>query len=181
MCIGVENLDTIGLALLLVAWGADYFWRSKASENLKSLEYIILNQGVTDNRADLQFLKYLMSGRNEPKFLAKYHKISLEGLIGTSGILKRLSVKVEENVYSLDIIELYEFVRNKDAKNESLDPNDIQRDVQDEIAEHRSILQKAVLLHLERSTGRLKWWGRIFAGFYVVGTSLLIIGGYVSP
>jgi len=81
------------LIFLLVAWGADYFLLSKAKENLKKIEFAVINSGIVNNSSKLNFIKYIEQERNSPKLLSLSCRDKLEGIAATTLLLQKSGIQ----------------------------------------------------------------------------------------
>ena len=167
------NIKVVALAFLLIAWGADYFWRSAAEQNLKKIEFITLGHQLTNNNSELQFIKYIVQDRMDSKLLALDYRGRLEAIQATFALLKETSIKPDKNIQQ-EAQSLWQFVNNAYKKGDSLEPGKIKRNIRHEIVELERKLQRFTLESLISARKRLKIWHKVFVAMYIIGSILLI-------
>ncbi len=164
--------------MLLIAWGADYFILSKAKENLKKIEFAVVNSGIVDNSSKLNFIKYIEQERIEPKLLSLSYRDKLEGIAATTLLLKQSGIKpdsIDSNLLN-EINALLRFVNTAYDNGSSLEPKDIQRDIRHEIVVLENRVHKYLTKCLKQSKDKYKIWDIVFVAMYSIGTIFLIIG-----
>ena len=167
-----------GLIFLLVAWGADYFLLSKAKENLKKIEFAVINSGIVDNSSKLNFIKYFGQERRDPKLLSLSYRDKLEGIAATTLLLQKSGIQpdiADKNILG-EINTLLEFVNSSYKNGTSLEPKDIKRNIRHEIFLFENRVNEYLVKCLQQSNDKYKIWDFIFIGMYIIGTILLIIG-----
>jgi len=172
-----KQIRIFGLILLLVAWGADYFLLSKSKENLKKIDFAVINSGITNNNSELQFIKYISQQRSDPKLLSLTYRNKLEGIIATTLLLRKSGIEPDENVL-VQANELLNFVNYAYKNKTSLEPKDIKRNLRHEIVEIEKKSQRYLVKALKESKNRYKTWDIIFIFMYAIGSALLIIGEF---
>lgn len=177
MQIKTKQIRIIGLIFLLVAWGADYFLLSKFKENLKKIDFAVINSGITNNNSELQFIKYINQLRNDPQLLSLAYRNKLEGIVATTLLLRKSGIKPDEDVLN-QANELLDFVNNAYKNKTSLEPKDIKRNLRYEIVEIEKKSQGYLVKALKESKNRYKAWDIIFIFMYAIGSVLLIVGEF---
>ncbi len=167
-------MSALGLAILLIAWGADYFWRSRAQDDLKTIEFITINSGIVENNSELHFIKYLAQDRKDPKLLSLDYRNRLQSLQATCALLGKSGVVIEGSLQN-NIQELYSEVCDAYEKGISLEPRDIGKNIRSDIVNYTTQVQLKTQKHILKSAGRLKIWSRIFAVLYAIGSIIIII------
>lgn len=175
-----KKLKAFGLIFLLVAWGADYFLLSKAKENLKKIDFAVINSGITDNNSELNFIKYVSQGRDDPKLLSLSYRNKLEGITATTLLLEKSGIQPDnpdENIMD-EVNKLLQFINEAYRNGISLEPKDINRNIRHEIVLVENKMHRYLVKCLKESKNKYKNWDIIFISMYAIGSLLLIIGEF---
>lgn len=173
-----NKIKAIGLIFLLLAWGADYFWIAKEKGNLESIEFAVINDGIVHGQSDLNFIKYILQDRAEPKLLALSYRNQLEGAAATALLLKKSGIEPDQSDGDVlrDANSLLAFVNNAYENGLSLEPRDVQRNIRLEVVNVEKRVQRYLTKCLVESKNKYQYWDNIFIWIYLIGSILLILG-----
>lgn len=168
-------LKVIGLFLLLSSWGAENFWKRDAEEKLNQMEFITINSGIVSNSGNLEFLKYVVQNREDPKGLALSYRTQLESVVATATLLKRSGGFVPDEFIGRTK-NLLNLVNEAYINGTSLEPKDINKNIRHEIVALEREGQGYFASFLITSRGWLKFASAAFVWMYILGSLLIICG-----
>lgn len=164
------NFTPIGLTLLLIAWGTKSFWLSKWEGSIKSLEFLTITLSINHLDSDLKFMKYIVTGKEKPSLLADRYWNELRGLKGAMAILGRAGAKLPDDLTSKRKT-LESIVYDAKTKNLMIDES-----VHAEVLTLNDYFHKSMKIWAKKSRNQLQIANKINIAFYVLGSSLLILG-----